>query len=114
MVVHELVSEVLEQLGSVDQCDICNLVGAETLCLRMQHVEYEIRKRVEAKTPYDSSTYWMGKPRRTGGAIQSPDLAKFIASKASQESAIMKEQRKAEEERTLARAKAPPKKKEGT
>ena len=50
-------------------------------------------------TPFTSDLAW--KPRE--GAIIDPELLKWIANRASQDSAILKEQRKAAEEAVLAR-----------
>ena len=107
---HETLSEVLELLALVDQCDVGNLSAAESAVRHCQYIEYEIRKKAEAKRAIDSSSsYFLGRTRQTGGALVSPDLLKWVAEKASRDSAVLKEQRKAAEERAL--AKAPPPKK---
>ena len=64
----------------------------------------EAKKKVEAKRPYDASEYYLGRSKKTGGALQSPALARWVADRAQRGSAIMKEQRKAAEERSLARS----------
>ena len=66
-------------------------------------VEHEVKKKAEAKKQPDGSEYFVGRQKRTGGALVSPDLVKWVAEKASRESAILKESRKAAEERALVR-----------
>ena len=102
--VHELLSELLELFGCVDQLDMTNLAGLESLSRHFQFLEFEVKKKMDAKKPsHDNSEYYLGRPRRTGGALVSPELMKWVAEKASKDSAVLKEQRKAAEERALAR-----------
>ena len=67
-----------------------------------QYQEFEVRKRTEAKKATDtSSSYFLGRTRQTGGALVDPELQKWVAERASRDSAVLKEQRKAAEERAL-------------
>jgi hypothetical protein len=100
-VLHELLCEVLELLGCVDQCDLPNLAAAESAVRHVQYVEHEVKKKAEAKKAPTNAEYFLGRSRRTGGAVISPDLLKWVSEKAARESAILKEQRKAAEERSL-------------
>ncbi len=104
---HELISEAIEMFVCVDQLDAYNSTGVETLMRQLQFVEYEVKKKREAKAPTDGAHYFRGRFKMTGGAIIDPELLRWIASKASQDSAILKEQRKAAEEQALAKKKAP-------
>ena len=106
-IVHEILSEVLELLGCVDQLDLGNLVGAESAVRHIQYIEHEIKKRAESKKTADSSEHFLGRHRRTGGALINPELLRWVAEKAMRDSQILKEQRKAAEERSLVK---PPKK----
>ena len=65
-----------------------------------------MKKKQAAMRSYDQGEYFLGRPRRTGGALVSPELLLWVADKAQKGSAILKEQRKAAEERALLR-KAP-------
>ncbi len=102
---HEMLSEVVELLGCVDQCDLPNLSGAESAVRQLQFVEHEVKKRAEAKRAPDNSEYFLGRSRRTGGALVSPELVKFVADKAQRDAQIMKQQRLANEERALLKGK---------
>ena len=64
-------------------------------------MEFETKKKVEAKTGVDNQEHFLGRHRRTGGALVCPALSAWVAEKAAKESAILKEQRKATEERRL-------------
>ena len=103
---HEMLSEILELFGTIDQLDLSNLAGAESLTRYLQHIEYEAKKKVEARAGYDEAEDFLGRPRRATGGLICPELMEFVANKAAKRSAVMKEQRKAAEERALAR---PPK-----
>ena len=69
----------------------------------LQYVEFEVKKKRDAKAPSDGAHYFRPRVRQTGGAILDPELMEFIASKASQGSAVLKAQRHAAEEQALAK-----------
>ena len=100
---HGMLSEILELCACIYQCDVSNLACMESVARNIQYIEFEVKKKVEAKRPFDSSEYYLGRSKKTGGALQSPVLARWVAERASRDSAIMKEQRKAAEERSLSR-----------
>jgi hypothetical protein len=100
---HEMLSEVLELLGSCDQLDLSNLAGVEALARALQYEEFEVRKKSELRSPYSNAEHFMGRQKRVGGCLICPDLTEWVATKSSKDSAILKEQRKADEERALAK-----------
>ncbi len=102
-VTHELISEALELFACVDQVDALNSAGIESLLRHKQYIEYEVKKRREAKKPADGAFYFRARSKATGGAVIDPALLKWIAETAARDSAILKEQRKAAEEQALAR-----------
>ena len=106
-VAHDMLSEMLELFCCHDQVDVTNLMGMEALCRHMQFIENEVRRKTEARKPYDNAEFYLGRPKKTGGALVSPDLLKWVTERASREGAILKEQRKAAEERALVREKPP-------
>jgi hypothetical protein len=61
----------------------------------------EVKKNIEAKKAPDNSEFFLGRSRRTGWAVISKDLLKWVSEKATRDSAILKKQRKAAEERAL-------------
>ena len=97
---------LLELFGCVDQLDLSNLAGAEVLCLQFQWRETQIRLRTDKDKAWDGSEFYLGRARKARGALQDPKLAKFIAGRAAVGAAVLKETRKAAEEKRLARAKA--------
>ncbi len=101
--IHELVSEAIDLFITVDQLDGFNLTGVESLVRVLQYHEYEVRKKRDAKAPPDGSHYFRSRGKATGGCVLDPELLKWIAAKAGQDSAILKETRKAAEEATLSR-----------
>ena len=102
---HEVLSEVVELLACVDQVDPGNLCGMEAAARHLQFVEYEVKKKADSKRSDSKAEFFLGRSKRTGGALISPELLKWVSDKAAQESAVLKEQRKAAEERALARKK---------
>ncbi len=104
---HELLSEAIELFVCVDQVDGFNSTGLESLMRSVQHIEYEVKKKREAKAPPDGGHYFRARVKQTGGAVIDPALLKWISECASRDSAILKEQRKAAEEFALARKKKP-------
>ena len=102
-VLHEVLSEALELLLCVDQVDAPNLAGCESMVRHLQFVEHEVKRRQDNKREADGSEFFLGRTKRTGGALVCPALLEWVAKKASQESAVLKEARKAAEERALAR-----------
>ena len=103
-VTHEMLSEILELAATHDQLDISNLARMEAMSRRLQYIEQRIKKKREAGRDFDTQDYYLGRTRRTGGAITSPELQKWVAKSAARDSAILKEERKAAEERAFARA----------
>ncbi|CAK0852610.1 unnamed protein product, partial [Prorocentrum cordatum] len=108
VVAHEMLSEILELACTYDEVDVANLACLEALARHMQFIERKIKKKKETVRDFASQDYYLSRTRRTGGAIVSPELLKWAAESAARDSAILKEERKAAEERALARA--PPKK----
>jgi hypothetical protein len=100
---HEMLAEILELAVCVDQLDVSNLSCFEILLRHTQMIEAEVKKSAESKKEYDVSEYYLGRTRRTGGALVCPDLVKWVAERAGADSNILKEQRKAAEERRLAK-----------
>ena len=92
-VTHEMLSEFLELLGCVDQLDLSNPAGVEAICRNLQHVEHEVKKRSD-KAGAEMSDWFLGRARRSGGAIVSPELTEWVAKKAERRAAILKEERK--------------------
>jgi hypothetical protein len=78
---HEIISEAIELMVCVDQYDVLNSTSGESLMRELQYLEYEVKKKREAKMNMGSSSrYFRGRMKTTGGAIIDPDLLKWISS----------------------------------
>ena len=110
---HETLCRALEALGSYDQINVCNSAAAEVLVRKLQVIEEKHRDRLLQNTGGavdDDVHLFLGTEAGTrGGACVCPALQGWIAEELARESAILKERRKAREERQLARPKAAPK-----
>ena len=100
---HEALSEVLDLAVQYDQLDVSNLACLEAATRRLQYYEAEERKKQEAKRDADGSEWFLGRSGKVGGNLVSPDLEKHVAERAARKASILKEQRKAQEERQLLR-----------
>eukprot|EP00973_Karenia_brevis_P021666 2980261-Karenia_brevis.AAC.2 len=105
---HEAWCRVLYTLLTYDQVDIHNLAGAELVARQIQLLEHKYSDRMPgASDSADSnSLLFAGSLGTRGNVCVSPLLSEWIAEESRKEAAVLKEQRKAHEERALAR-KAP-------
>ena len=83
---HEMISEVLER------------ASFECLCRRYQAIEETLRPN-EPEAPIEGMEHFMGRPRLSGGVAMSPDLSRCVADQLALETSVLKERRKAREER---------------
>ena len=95
---HEMISEVLERASVFDQLDVPNLSSFECLCRRYQAIEETLRPN-EPEAPIEGMEHFMGRPRLSGGVAMSPDLSRCVADQLALETSVLKERRKAREER---------------
>ncbi|CAK0897361.1 unnamed protein product, partial [Prorocentrum cordatum] len=91
VVAHEMLSEILELACTYDQVDVANLASMEALARHLHFLEHKVKKKKETIKDFDSQDYYLGRTRRTGGAIISPELLKWVAESAARDSAILKE-----------------------
>ena len=95
---HEMISEVLERASVFDQLDVPNLSSFECLCRWYQTIEETFRPN-EPEAPIEGMEHFMGSPRLSGGVAMSPDLSRYVADQLALETSVLKERRKAREER---------------
>jgi hypothetical protein len=108
---HEIFCRVLECSICYDQLNVSELGGIEILARRFQlHEERYRLKLIDAERgagktgiDYDDAIIFMGGSRDRGCAAICPALLDHVAEQAKQEAAILKERRKAHEERELSR-----------
>ncbi|CAK0849207.1 unnamed protein product, partial [Prorocentrum cordatum] len=101
-VTHGMLSEIIVLATTLVQLDVSDLAGMGSLCLHSRHTKQRIKKKQEAGKDFDLQGYYLGRARRTGGAWKAPELQKWVAEWAARESSILKEEKEAAEERTLA------------
>ncbi len=111
----ELAAELLELAVCRDQLDIGNLLCFERLERKRQMIEETYRQKAEeqrlvkaagSNAAAITNDLFSGGSRMTGGAVVSPLLIEWVAKKASDQSEILRQQRKALEARGLAAPKA--------
>ena len=108
---HEMVCRTLETMGCYDQINLYSSAAAETHCRQLQLVEVEEKHRDRLLQQQgladqtDDSHLFLGGQGTRGGCCVCPELQSWIAEQLQKESAVLKERRKAREERQLARPK---------
>ena len=100
---HELIAEALEHFACIDQIDCFNSTGVETLVRTAQYLEYDVKKKREAKIGADGQHYFRARQRATGGAVIDPELISWISSSAGADAKVLREQRCAAEETAAGR-----------
>ena len=121
--IHRLALEVLETSGCYDQLNLPNIAGIEKLLREAQFVEWQYaessKKAGEAGGSGDNKKgkgggkgdvlisgemqLFTGKHKEYGNIMISPELLEYVSKEAEKEVNVMKQVRKAREERALAR-----------
>ncbi len=104
---HESYSRIIQNLVCYDQLDATNLSASELIVRQLQLLE-EIQ--LHSSAAHDSiaaeeQSLFMGASVGSGCTIISPLLKTWIATEMAREASVLKERRKAREERALARPK---------
>jgi len=108
---HEGLCRILQLSTTFDQLDICNISAMELVCRQLQLLEakeYEKhlgKQNEEVTSALVDNRLYMGVGTSRGGLCICPKLEEFLSKELASEAAVMKEQRKAREERVLARPK---------
>ena len=95
---HETLSRAFDLACTYDQLCLPNLASFEVLARRMQLLEQAHLDNPSAPD-YTASAHFMGSVERRGGALISPGLHAHVARRLGDESAVLKEKRKAAEAR---------------
>ena len=99
---HESLTRVIETMCTYDQFDLASSASGELLCRQLQIIEDRLSYKFDDETAKGSDYFLMsGAASRTNVCV-CPELKTWIASEISKESGILKERRKAREERALA------------
>lgn len=101
VIAHEGLCRTLEVMCVYDQLDAVNIAAAELVCRQIQTLEENLKSRFISDQDTGMDLYLMsGAPSRAQLCI-CPALSQWVATEASKESAVLKERRKAREERAL-------------
>ena len=103
---HEALSNILETCACYDQIDLCANASTELICRQIQICEDTLSYKFEELAGSVSSEYRLmsGAQERSQLCI-SPALKNWLAGEIAKDSSILKERRKAREERALANPK---------
>lgn len=107
---HEAWSKVLQTMVCYDQVDVLNLASAELVCRQLQLLEgrvYQSSDNAATSAIAEESSLYMGTSTAHGAVLVAPELKGWIAGELAREASVLKERRKAREERTLARGSDP-------
>lgn len=95
---HEVLSRFLEIAALKDGLNLRNLSSVEH-CLRRLQLIQEAVSEDPLNPSYEGARHFMGGDERRGGAQMAPSLRAFVATELGREAAILKEKRKARENR---------------
>lgn len=100
--IHEIGMDVIELSFTVDQVNAPNLAAFELLGRWMQMLEHAVAQN-SRKPELNNTGHFLGTQSRSGVGGLTSTLAKHVANRAAEEASVLKEQRKAREERALLR-----------
>lgn len=112
MLLHSELSKIFQTALCYDQVDASNLASMELICRQLQLCEEKLKDRIlgtvgSGHQEHDESWYFTGL-QNTRGVMVCPALSKWVSEQVASENSVLKERRKAREERAL--AKPPPRK----
>jgi hypothetical protein len=103
---HESSCRVLEIACCYDQLQVGALASMELICRQVQMVEERWKDKVLGQVPESSSENYLYSGLTNRGALCiAPELSTWISEQLKSDSAVMKEKRKAREERNLSKPK---------
>ena len=103
VVEHETYCKVLQTMLTYDQLDFSNLASAEVIARQIRLIEERHENKLVDVDKHGQNHLISGLDETRGGICLSPALREYVAQELTKESLIMKERRKAREERALAR-----------
>jgi len=114
---HEAALKIMDLAGTYDGFDIPNSAGLEHLMRRAQLIEFTYSDRGPApptgnrsgkggkkgsSSAFDESNIFMGQHRTHGDVMICPELLDYVSKETEREASVMKQVRKAREEREMA------------
>ena len=103
---------MLDRAGCFDGLDACNVACLGDLLRQAQLIEYVYMQDNDAKGKgkgsktagvYDESSIFAGTRKEAGDSMVAPDLMEYVAKEVERDASILKQVRKAREERRLAK-----------
>lgn len=105
VVTHEHLCKLLQTALTVDQLDGSNSATIELICRELQLIEEKYGDRLRSKDAFaEEGEYFMRTSVGQANVCMCPALRTWISEEVRSDAAILKERRKAREERELARA----------
>lgn len=111
---HELAMRMLDRAGTFDGLDVCNLACLEDLLRQAQLVEFAYLQESDGGkgksggkgkfSIIDENAVFAGTHRETGNAMVAPDLLQYVGQEIERDANILKQIRKAREEKRLLNA----------
>ena len=119
--VHRDLCKILDRLGLHDMCDLANLAAAEDIVRQLQLIEYLYYEASKLETHdgskkgkgssrgarADEAAIFAGRNRDFGECMVCPELLDHVAKELERDSSILKQLRKAREERAMAKKENP-------
>ena len=106
MMFHDSLRQMLETAVCYDQLDVGNPATMEFLCRQIQIIEEQLKDKFYAGTGESAiDLHLMSGLSNRAKLCICPSLSTFVASEAAKDTAVMKERRKAREERALLKPK---------
>jgi hypothetical protein len=107
VVFHAVSCQMVETMFCFDQLNGCNLASGELIMRQIMLTEERLKDKFSTGAPdgFDEHRLYTDQKHRFALCID-PALSEWVAKEVSKESVVMKERRKAREERALARPKA--------
>ena len=101
---HEAWSKVLQAMVTYDQLDTTNLASAEMVVRALQRIEEKHKFKLTSSDDAGEGALFMGSSGGTRvGSIIAPKLTEWVGAEMQKEALVVKERRKAREERALSR-----------
>ena len=115
---HFQLTQIIKLLLLVDQCDGTNLQAAEAIFRRMQTIEYSYMEKVRdreqsgqsARLSLEEQAVFAGTTRGHTSLMVCPELLEYVRKEVEREASLVKNLRKAREERAALRESTKPKK----
>ena len=97
---HEILCDIIEAGACYDQVNVMNLASFELAGRWLQMIEHSVGQNAKKPEVVNPGLFLGNSSRSSGGGLTSA-LAKHVATRAAEDASVLKEQRKAKEERAL-------------